>query len=98
TTCRLNNMSTRLHLAVTFACLDHRRSDAIFYAVERLKKLALGKDGSLILGNQPVDPNHRSLADALGDVVVGLFSGHNSMRSNGRIANRSGIRGIRNSH
>ena len=73
---RLDDVRVRLDQAVPFARFDHRHADAVLDAVQRIEKLALGEDGRLIRGNQPVDPNHRRVANRLGRIVVGFSAWH----------------------
>src|SRR3954447_10545167 len=72
----LNNHGVLLDLTFALAGFDHRHADTILHAVKRLKEFTLREHGRLPRWYQPVEANHRRIADGLGDVIVGLVAWH----------------------
>src|SRR5206468_2597326 len=69
---RLDDDGLRRDLAALEAVLDHRESDAVLHARERIEELELQKDFRLgvMRSRGAIEANERRVADGFRDVVV----------------------------
>ena len=72
-------MGVRIDLATRLTRFDHRHSNSILHAIERLEELAFGEDGSVVFWNQTIDFDHRRRTDCLSDRVVSAITEHTAL-------------------
>ena len=76
---RLDDVGLAIDSPFPFTGFDHCDADPVLDAIERLEEFALREHGRPTGGHEPVDLNHRRIANGSGRIGIGLSPGHDRL-------------------